>query len=106
MKYITGQQLKALRLLDINTRGSFDVYRLAGDAASSDRQNIMQTLTGNKMPKAKCGVTAMREQFMQLARDHGANDALENASCFAARDDVFADWARNQIAKDAESLTA
>ena len=103
---LNNSQIKALRLLDIHTRGSFDVYRLSGDYASSDRQNIMQHLMGAKLPKAKCGITAMREQFEALAHANGAASKLDSATCIAIREDVFRDWARDTLIDASDIVTA
>lgn len=99
---LQSHQIKALRLFDIHTRGSFDAFRLAGPAAVADRQTILSTLTQSKLPRAKCGVTELWDKFAELAREHGARDEMNRASCRAVREDVFRDWARDQIIRAAD----
>ena len=57
--------VKALKSFSTYSAGNFDVWSLAGDAKASCRQHIMSELLGAKVPRAKCGVTAIREEFQR-----------------------------------------
>lgn len=50
---------------------------LVGSNAATARQQVMQLVTGQKMPKAKCGVYAL-ESALQSAL------AIENQGCLSA----------------------
>jgi len=75
---MTANQIQALRLLQPLY---FDVYRLAGDSNKQTRKQVMELLTGTKMPVAKCGVTAIRETCWNLVPVQG--------DCMAARESDF-----------------
>lgn len=55
-----------------------DCYRLAGDHNSSARQAFMLALTGQKLPKAKCGITVIQQTVFALVQPAG--------DCLAARE--------------------
>ena len=57
--------LKELRAITPfgNERETNDPWDLMGPVNANQRQRVMLALTGNKMPKAKCGVTAIAEAF-------------------------------------------
>lgn len=58
--------LSALRLLAMATP-YFDFYsfQIAGTSNGAKRARIMAVLTGQKMPIAKCGITALRAAFFE-----------------------------------------
>lgn len=45
----------------------YQVYRLMGDRNKQVRQDFMTLITGNKLPKAKCGITALEYALIELA---------------------------------------
>ena len=53
---MTDNQAKGVQLF---REGSKGIWGLTGDSQSTLRQTIMQLLTGEKMPKAKCGINAL-----------------------------------------------
>lgn len=82
----------ALRELSRLTRGSFNIFDLAGDYGAGNRQAIMLDLTGGKLPKSKCGVNALRDRFFSEA-----GKALDGANCDSARQELFKGWARDTL---------
>ena len=53
-----------------------DVYNLAGDYNSTARQKLMLAITGEKRPKAKCGVNAIWAEM--ALRFNPAGDCIAN----------------------------
>jgi len=54
------------------TRG--DIYNLAGDRNRKLRQELMYQLTGEKLPIAKCGITAIEKivyNFLNVSGEAG-----------------------------------
>jgi hypothetical protein len=43
--------------------------QLSGDANKSIRQEVMQELTGEKIPVAKCGINAIADAAVQIAQE-------------------------------------
>lgn len=82
--------IKALKTLSTYTAGRFDVWALAGDSKKSCRQHVMSELLGAKTPIAKCGVTAIREEFQKRLGATG--------DCIAAREGDFIKKARALLA--------
>ncbi len=76
--YIESNQLDFLRLIQQNSFGSFDVYRLAGPYNAKTRARIMSALHGRKIPQAKSGVEAMRAAMFEILKPSG--------DCLAARE--------------------
>lgn len=76
MTYLTAKQRDALEMMKAATRGSFDAFDLMGPAMATRRQEIMSALSGAKLPKAQCGVNALRDrlyQQFQIAGDCPSN---------------------------------
>lgn len=46
---------------------NYDVWRFMGDRNKNNRQLFMQVITGQKRPKAKCGVTALLDELLNKA---------------------------------------
>ena len=68
---------EGLRVLHAYTAGHFDFYLLAGDAKKTIRKHVMEAILEQKMPIAKCGITAMRQVFHEalgVRRDCGARE--------------------------------
>lgn len=82
---------EGLRVLGVYTAGRFDFYALAGDAKGTCRKHVMEALLEQKMPIAKCGITAMRQVFhlaLGVQRD-----------CIAREDDEFVAKAREVLGR-------
>lgn len=45
----------------------YQVFNLAGDRNKNIRQQFMQLITGEKLPKSKCGVTALEVALLDKA---------------------------------------
>jgi len=67
--------LKALRSFSTYSAGRFDVYSLAGDSKAKARQQVMSELMGAKVPRAKCGINAIKEEFQRRLGVTGATIA-------------------------------
>ncbi|MEK7704319.1 MAG: hypothetical protein AAB426_05120 [Myxococcota bacterium] len=82
---------EGLRVLHAYTAGHFNFHMLAGDAKKTVRKQVMEALLEQKMPIAKCGITAMRQAF---------HEALGvQRDCIAREDDDFIAKARAVLAK-------
>jgi hypothetical protein len=84
---------EAIRLLGVYTAGRFDIWALAGSSRASCRAHVMSALKGHKVPQSQSGVTALREEFCNQARAHGA---VIDGDCIAVREDQFIAWCRMQ----------
>lgn len=60
-------------------------WRLAGPHNSTARQTLMLAITGEKRPKAKCGVTALTTELHARLEPKG--------NCQPSREDWVRDWA-------------
>ncbi len=97
---LTANYRQALFSLSQLSR-NFDPWDLMGPSNVKLRQNIMTLLVGKKLPQAKCGVNALKDEFYKVAKPQG--------DCSALRDDAFAIWAKEQIAqlrREADKLKA
>ena len=65
------------------------VWNLAGASFQTRRQAIMETLTGARLPKAKCGVNALEAAFRAFAARHGW---VPGVGCEAAVQDSLEAW--------------
>lgn len=81
--------VKATILLGFYTRGSFDIYGLAGPANGQARAKVLSALVGNKMPVSKSGITAIRSEFYSRAAISGG--------CDVEREDNFIEFCRALI---------
>lgn len=79
MKQADENLKSALKVLETYTAGTFDVWRLAGPAKAGCRQHVMSELTGQKTPKAKAGVNAIKDELCRRLAVVGG--------CAAAKDD-------------------
>ena len=86
-KSITPEQKEALKMLGRQTRGYFVIHQMAGPHNADVRQKIMSILHGQKMPKAKCGVTVMEKAFIELS-------GITEYTCLADRNNKFEAWAK------------
>ncbi len=68
-RYILAQAELGSRIYGVNVTG-----RIYGPYAKQVRQNIMQALTGAKVPVSKCGATAVRDAL--FARFNVPSDCL------------------------------
>ena len=57
---------------------NYDIYNLMGDRNKDIRQKLMTSITGNKVPKAKCGVTHLKKAIGDLI-----NLNLSNFICYS-----------------------
>jgi len=87
-------QLAALRNFKNWTHGTFDVYQLAGAANVGNRAYLITQITGQKTTHAKAGVNALQAALYTLHTSEG--------NCQAAREQNFAEWAKEQITPKAE----
>ena len=76
---------EAIRFLQTFSK-SYDVWSLMGDRNKKNRQVLMFLITGEKLPQAKCGVTAIREKLWEIA------DITNKGYCIADREDLFKQW--------------
>lgn len=70
---------------------SYDVWALAGDSKSTDRQTLMTILEGKKLPKAKCGVNVLREKLWTAA------GVIKQGVCQAEQQTLFTAWCKQLI---------
>ena len=84
---------RAIAILRAADPYHFRIWHLAGDRNSTVRQELMLALTGAKLPKAKCGVTALEAAFHAIAEPAGDYPRQ--------REDSFATWARDYPAMGA-----
>lgn len=55
----------------------YHIYELAGDQNKDIRQNIVEIVTGQKLPKAKCGIHFVVRVLMELHEYlYGKNTAM------------------------------
>ena len=64
-----------------------DFYRLAGPGNAGLRQQCMLEMTGQKMPRAQCGVTTLRQIAFDVSQVTG--------DCLAAREDNLLAWVQS-----------
>lgn len=55
----------ALQMLGEATRNTCDPWNLSGKSNASIRQAVMRQLMGENVPKAKCGVNALIDEFAE-----------------------------------------
>jgi hypothetical protein len=84
---MTENQRKALALLGQASR-RFDCLDLTGPRNAKLRQTIMALLVGSKLPQAKCGVNALRDEFYKIAKPEG--------HAIASREQAFTAWAQQE----------
>lgn len=89
---LTQTQRDGLAVLGANSHHTFDPYRVAGDRNADLRQQIMALLTGQKVPRHKCGVNAMRAALHAIHKPEG--------DCLAAQERAFEAWARAALGLD------
>lgn len=84
----------AAKLLGQYTAGRFDIWMLAGSSKSTCRQHVMSVLVngkdGKNLPKSKCGVYAIRDEFYKRIQPEGG--------CVAVREDNFKLWCKENVA--------
>lgn len=61
-----------------------DWYALAGPGNAAKRQQCMQAMTGEQLPRSQCGVTVLRQIAFDVSGVRG--------NCLAAREDALAAW--------------
>ena len=84
----------AIRTLERLAGGRFDVWALCGPTGRRARQALMESLTGERLPAAKCGVNALQAEFYgQVAAEMGKT-IRELGDCSRARQVAFADFCR------------
>lgn len=81
-KPISYDQKRALQSFKQLTNSWCDVWDLMGDRNADHRADIMSKLCGKPMPKAKCGVTALREELMRVL-------GVADGSAVAVRDEIY-----------------
>lgn len=64
MKLDDAELKKLVGGLTFNT---FDSWRIAGPNNAANRKMIMGAITGQSLPLAKCGVTALRDALLNRA---------------------------------------
>lgn len=86
----------AAKLLGQYTAGRFDIWLLAGPSKSTCRQHVMSVLVngkdGKNLPKSKCGVYAIRDEFYKRIKPEG--------NCPAGREDSFTLWCKSNAVED------
>lgn len=86
----TENTVNAARLLGQYTAGRFDIWLLAGPSKSTCRQHVMSVLVngkdGKNLPKSKCGVYAIRDEFYKRIQPEG--------NCPARREGQFVQWCK------------
>jgi len=80
----------SLVLLGEVTHGRFSIRAIAGDRHGNARQSVMSALKGHKVPKAQCGVNALREAL------YGALKINPQAT-LAAQEDAFIEAAKRMV---------
>lgn len=80
-------QIEALRMLSDLTRGTYNVYALAGPHGMASRQKILGLITGEKPTRSQSGVNAVRDSFYALAGIDTSCMTLRSAEL------AFVDWA-------------
>ena len=63
MKTMQQSTLDGLSWLSVYTAGSMHIWAMAGGSKASCRAHVMGALLGRKVPQAKAGVNAIREEF-------------------------------------------
>ena len=58
------------------TNNTFDLWKLSGNNNKKTRQKLIQLLTGNKLPLAKCGITTIRKIFYDHYKPRGDCEAI------------------------------
>ncbi len=96
------QAKQACQMLERMTRGTFAMFHMAGDSRSTQRQELMQALTGQKLPKAKCGITALQSGFYSLAQANGWDKPRD---CIAVTERSFEAWAETVAASATQPET-
>ena len=85
---MTIDVLQAIRLL-----ASFDkhfrVWTLTGDSNSGKRQRLMEELTGERLPKSRCSINALWDEFLKHIQASG--------NCLASRRDDFTNRCRSIV---------
>ena len=71
------------------TRGSGDIWRLAGPYNAGARQAVYMALTGEKLPRAKTGVNALMDTLIRLSGATG--------SCPSDLEDNVIAWLRKGV---------
>lgn len=82
---------EALAMVRSNTRGTCCPWELAGPHFKKIRQKIMHGLTGEKLPIAKCGVTAIERTLIDISKVEG--------NCAAVREKNLAEWIKAETAR-------
>ena len=82
--YDTNSTRHAAALLRDYTRGTFNVYLLAGPANAGVRQQVMTAILNlpKPLPKSQCGVTVLRHHLLSATNADG--------NCLAVREDNMA----------------
>lgn len=88
---IASNYRQALRLLRDFTKGSYDIYALAGSSNVRKRVEVMSAIQGFQTPQSKAGVNAIRATLYDLAGIDGA------AGTLAAQERVFVEWAKGNV---------
>ena len=84
-----ANQIAALQLLKVYTRGTFDFWDMMGPYNAAERAEVMTALCGKRVPQSRSGVTQMRSIFHDRARIVGDH--------IAARQTAFAQWANETL---------
>ena len=80
---------KALDLFRYHTGGTFEVYRLIGDACRNRRVVILSALAGEPVPQRKAGINALRVAMWSLYNGI--------YTCPADHEQKFIAWAKDQF---------
>lgn len=70
---------------DVWLRIGGDVGRLAGPANRQTRQALMHAITGQRIPIARCGITAIEETVWRML------GVMESGGCNAERERIAAE---------------
>lgn len=82
--------LEVIKLLGSYTNNSFDIWNLAGNSNAKRRAEIMSLLAGKKIPQAKSGVTAIKQELYRLSN-------MTGNSCEAVRSELFVHWCKKLL---------
>ena len=91
----TDNLREAVRLLGAYTAGRFDPWDIAGPSKASCRQHVLSVLVngqnGKNVPRAQCGVNAIRDAFYAIVKPAGDH--------IAGREKSFRAYCRELLAE-------
>ena len=87
---LSQNQTVALKLFAKATAPNQDMWRLSGPAQATLRQAILQGLTGTKLAKAKCGMSALQTKLLELSQ-------APTDVCLARQYDHVSAWVKETL---------